>query len=536
MAQTRSLFSTRIRANVVKRIDVFDEPYGIVSSADGKHLFATLEYPGQVVRIATDSWTVDAEWDVGHMLRGIACGADQNSLFVTEYLTANLIQIDAVSGARIAEWPGSSTDNLCRQVVVHPSLSKAYLPHIRSKITAAHGNGSIFPYVAAVTTTQDDSSRRLRIPMDSFRGARVVANPWEVSLSPDGNRAYVIFAGTNDMYVAEVVNDDYQELTYAATVRLGSNPRATRVSHDGESLYIYNAMDFELVEYSTDTLNPVRKSVVTDSPLPDKVRLGKTLFYTALQPMSGRQWISCSSCHPDGDPDGRTWQQPEGLRQTQPLYGLAWTHPLHWSADRDEVQDFEHTIQGKLMQGRGLLRTKLPDALGENIGGRSEALDALAAYTNSHRFSLSPHAKHGLSDAAKRGQKLFHSERTKCADCHNGPFYTDSRPVDIESFVKHDVGTGNEDPSELMGPAYDTPTLLGIYRSGPYLHHGKAKTLRDVLTTQNANDLHGITSGLTEGEISDLVEFLKSLPFEDPVPAARETGLRRITMSSRTSE
>ena len=68
--------------------------------------------------------------------------------------------------------------------------------------------------------------------------------------------------------------------------------------------------------------------------------------------MSGRQWISCSSCHPDGDADGRTWQQPEGLRQTQPLFGLAWTHPLHWSADRDEVQDFEHTIQGKLMQGQ----------------------------------------------------------------------------------------------------------------------------------------------------------------------------------------
>ena len=102
---------------------------------------------------------------------------------------------------------------------MHPSLSKAYLPHIRSKITAAHGNGSIFPYVAAVTTTRDDTSRRLRIPMDSFRGARVVANPWEVALSPDGARAYVVFGGTNDMYVANIVDDDYQELTYAATVQ-----------------------------------------------------------------------------------------------------------------------------------------------------------------------------------------------------------------------------------------------------------------------------------------------------------------------------
>lgn len=32
----------------------------------------------------------------------------------------------------------------------------------------------------------------------------------------------------------------------------------------------------------------------------------------------------------------------------------------HWSADRDEVQDFEYTIQGKLRQGQGLLRGRLP--------------------------------------------------------------------------------------------------------------------------------------------------------------------------------
>ena len=32
------------------------------------------------------------------------------------------------------------------------------------------------------------------------------------------------------------------------------------------------------------------------------------------------------------------------------LFGVAHTHPLHWSADRDEVQDFEYTIRGRLMQ------------------------------------------------------------------------------------------------------------------------------------------------------------------------------------------
>ena len=55
-------------------------------------------------------------------------------------------------------------------------------------------------------------------------------------------------------------------------------------------------------------------------------------------------------CHPDGNADGRVWNQPEGLRKTTALFGMAHTHPLHYSADRDEVQDFEYTIRGRLMQ------------------------------------------------------------------------------------------------------------------------------------------------------------------------------------------
>ncbi|MEZ6130316.1 MAG: cytochrome D1 domain-containing protein [Planctomycetaceae bacterium] len=513
---------------IVRTIDVFDEPYGIVSSADGRFLYATLEYPGQVVRIDTTSWKIDAEWPVGRMPRGIALSPDQHSLFVTEYQTADLLQVDAQNGTVINTFPAASTDNIARQVTLHPTRPKAFLPHVRSRITAAHGNGSIFPYVGVVTLAGDNQGRRLRIPMDTFLGTRVVANPWEVVLSPDGKSAFVIFGATNDLYVANVENDDHQELTYAATLKVGRNPRAVRVTPDGKTLLVYNALDFELVAYNLPTLKEAARTIVTENPLSPELHLGKILFYTALQPMSGRQWISCSSCHIDGDADGRTWQQPEGLRQTQPLHGLAWTHPLHWSADRDEVQDFEHTIRGKLMQGNGLLKGALPDALGDHISGRSEMLDALAVYCNSHHFTLSPHAKGGLSEAAKRGQVLFHSAETKCASCHSGPLYSDSQPGDVSSFKTHDVGTGKDDPSELMSPAYDTPTLLGVYRSGPWLHHGKAATLRDVLTTQNRNDLHGTTSQLTDQQVDDLVEFLKALPFEDPEPEAMKVGLKMV--------
>ena len=64
--------------------------------------------------------------------------------------------------------------------------------------------------------------------------------------------------------------------------------------------------------------------------------------------------------------------------------------------------------------------------------------------------------------------------------------------------------------------AYDTPTLLDVYRNGPYLHDGRARTLHDVLVKCNASDKHGTTSHLKPNEIDDLIAFLKSLPFEPP--------------------
>jgi cytochrome c peroxidase len=142
---------------------------------------------------------------------------------------------------------------------------------------------------------------------------------------------------------------------------------------------------------------------------------------------------------------------------------------------------------------------------------------------------LSPHAKKGLSESALRGKDLFFSKETSCVQCHSGPFFTDSVPS--SSTTRHDVGTGpphNGDASERMGPAYDTPTLLGIYKTAPYLHDGKATSLDEVLTKYNPGDRHGKTSHLKPAQVKDLVEFLKALPYEDPEPKAKELGMKKV--------
>jgi YVTN family beta-propeller protein len=511
---------------VVEKLQVANEPYGIVATKDGTHGYVTHEYPGLVSEIDLKARKVLREMKAGDRVRGIALAADEKRVYVTEYHTASLHAVDLERGKVVDTWRGNEMDNLCRNVIVHPTRPKAYLSHIRSRVDQVNGNGSIFPHLTVMDlrAASETVKRRTSFAMDTYNGVYVVTNPWEAALSPDGKRLYTIYAGTNDLNVSDVIDDDYKEIQRVGrAVRVGQNPRAVRVSPDGKQVYIYNTLDFEVSVHDAQDMKVLGKVNACEPPKsPEWVR-GKILFNTALPPMTGRRWVACASCHPDGHSDGRVWQNPEGLRKTPSLFGCAHTHPLHWSADRDEVQDFEYTIRGKLMQGVGLLKGPLtpkvgfqPVELDEHLAGKSKDLDALAIYTNSFDFRLSPHipAPGKLSPAAERGKKLFFSDTVGCAKCHSGPYYTDSKLE--KPFNLHDVGTGDEDPTEKMGPKYDTPTLLGVYRTAPYLHHGKAKTLRDVLTTCNKEDKHGKTSHLSGEEIDELVEFLKLLPYETP--------------------
>ncbi|MFP6676219.1 MAG: hypothetical protein VB878_14140, partial [Pirellulaceae bacterium] len=285
---------------------VFDEPYGVVSNASGSTVYVTLDFPGQVIEIDTSSLEIKREFSVGNFIRGIAITGGDDRLLVTEFYTSNVKAIDLKSGDVVDQWQGASTDNLARQIVLNPKRPKAYLPHIRSRITAIHGSGSIFPYLTIVDTIAGEGKRRTRIPVDSAFSTPITSNPWEVTISADGRQLYVVFASTNDMFVCNVVDDDYREVSLRRQVRLGANPRAVRVSPDLSTVYVYEALDFNVAAYDTKSLRRIADIEVTDNPLDNEILVGKKLFYSALAPMASRRWIACSSCHPDGEPDGRT--------------------------------------------------------------------------------------------------------------------------------------------------------------------------------------------------------------------------------------
>jgi YVTN family beta-propeller protein len=536
--EDRLVFFDAENGQVIKKLPVADEPYGIIANKEGTRAWVTHEYPGSVSEIDLKEQKVIREFQIAPFIRGLALSRDESRLYVTQFYTADLIALDLSSGKVVDTWKSQSTDNLCRNVVLHPRRPKAYLSHIRSRVNVVDSSGSIFPHMSICDVVPPNGSkRRISIALDTYNAVHVVTNPWESAISPDGKRLYTIYAGTNDMNISEVIDDDYQEIRrVGSAISVGQNPRAIRLSPDGQTVYIYNALDFAVTMHRASDMRRLASVTVCQPPKsPEWVR-GKILFNSALPPLTSRHWIACSSCHPDGHTDGRVWQNPEGLRKTPAMFGLAHTHPLHWSADRDEVQDFEYTIRGRLMQGTGLLNGSLKPKLGfepteleENLAGRSPDLDALAIYCNSFDFTLSPHipAPGKLSPVAERGKQLFFSKEVNCARCHSGPYYTDSSLQ--KPFHLHDVGTGGDDPSEKIGPKYDTPTLLGVYRTPPYLHHGKAKTLRDVLTTCNKEDKHGKTSHLKPNEIDDLVEFLKSLPYEPPPDETPNTVNYRFT-------
>jgi len=216
-------------------------------------------------------------------------------------------------------------------------------------------------------------------------------------------------------------------------------------------------------------------------------RRGELLFNDAT--ICYQRWQSCASCHPDGRTDA-----------------------LNWDLMNDGVGNFKNT---KSM----LLAHETPPAMAEGVRATAgaavraglqnilfadrpeEESAAIDEYLRSLEPVPSPHLVGGrLSAAAERGKKLFESERIGCHKCHPAPLYTDLK--------MHDVGT--KSPYEYKD-AFDTTTLIEVWRTAPYLHDGRYRTMKEVFVQGKHGSSVGPVDELSEQEIDDLVEFALSL-------------------------
>jgi YVTN family beta-propeller protein len=337
-----------------------------------------------------------------------------------------------------------------------------------------------------------------------------VGLPWDVALARDDTELWVVNAASNDISVLDI--SDPTRPNRVAHITVGDNPRAIVLAPDGSRAYVNNALDGTVSVIDAASYAVTSIITVTEIPLPPALLNGKRIFHSSARPdLSQARWISCNTCHIEGEHDGRTWllqyigpvplgATPVITRNTTSLLGMIETYPLRWSAEWDESADSEFSIRFEQF-GAGLIAGQMHPTLGLPNQGRSYDLDCLATFID---HLTVPKRTHALTPAEQRGKAIFESVETGCATCHPAPRYTDLQV--------HNAGTADA-YGEWFGPLIDTPTLRFLYDSPPFLHDGSAATLLEVLTTANPDDQHGVTSHLTEEELADLIAFLLALPY-----------------------
>jgi cytochrome c peroxidase len=308
--------------------------------------------------------------------------------------------------------------------------------------------------------------------------------------------------------------------------------------------------------------------IPADNPsTPEKVRLGRYLFYDKRMSMNGS--TSCATCHRQelaftdgrGRAQGATGElHPRGALS---LVNVAWNAAFNWG-DRS-VHSLEEQALKPMMStnpvelGYGAIEATFlemartdptysvlfPAAFPEDGKPWTTAnvARALASFERTIVSRGSPWDRFhfdgdetAISDAAKRGEVLFFLDGgPSCFRCHGGFNFSERAARFHNTGLYYAYPPGGRGLYESSGRAEDmglfkAPTLRNIAITAPYMHDGSAATLSDVLD-HYASGGRTITSGalagvghdnplkdklihgfpLTAGNKADLIAFLESL-------------------------
>jgi hypothetical protein len=258
-----------------------------------------------------------------------------------------------------------------------------------------------------------------------------------------------------------------------------------------------NSQSVKMFRFTFERLEPlqpysgfsVERSIARLGPPPiwNIVRRGEALFHDGTY--CEQQWLSCASCHPDGRSDAINWDLlNDGMNNPKNTKSLLLSHKTPPCMASGVRENAEIAVRAGV---HSILFSRFP------IENDYCAIDE---YLKSMQPTLSPQLVNGqFSESARRGKLLFNDARTGCSHCHPEPYYTD--------LDQHNVGTREYDSWN----EYDTPSLVEVWRTAPYLHDGRYATIKELLVEGKHFAPDNRLEKLSEQEIDDLVEFVLSL-------------------------
>jgi len=529
------LYKLNAQGKLVGKVVTGHTPQAPVVGPGGT-VFVLNRFNNNVVAVEASTMTVKATIPVLREPQAAVLGAGGKLLFVANLLPCCRATDDVVSASisvidtatlkvvKNVSLPNGSTD--VRGIGSSPDGKFVYVTHTFGRYqlpTTQLERGWMNTAGLSVLNGETGDYVNTALLDDVDLGA---ANPWGVAVSPDGKNLLVAHAGTREVSVidreafharldlaakgekvtevtksaADVPNDLSFLVTIRHRVKLpGDGPRGVSVIGEAGYTALYFADELAVFKLNDAVSKPVVFALGPAVDLSkDRVRRGEMLWNDGS--MCFQQWQSCASCHPDGRVDGLNWDLVnDGIgnpKQTKSLVYCHLTPPTMVTGIRPDMQACNR---------KGLTHIQFV------VRPEEDAL-CLDAYVESLKPVPSPLLEKGtfgrlvLSDAAKRGEKVF--KKAGCAECHpsakSGPngerLFTNLKKYNLE------LGIGNEE-----GREFDTPTLIEVWRSAPYLYDGRALTMEELLTTCNPKDTHGTTKALKPGEIKDLAEYILSL-------------------------
>lgn len=510
-----------------------------VFSPDGRTLYFCLRFENQVVVWDVSNNRERRRIKVGREPVSVACTADGAYLLVSHHLpagaaTASVVAatigvVDLQSGSMISEVALPNGSGLVRDIRISPDGRHAAVAHNLAHYqlpttqldrgwmnTAAVSILDLGPRggVASVSSTTTASAAQpvvLEVTCVLDEMDKGAANPWAVGWSRDGQHLFVTHAGTHELSRINFTGllekmarmkagtgwDPIlpaEDFSFLLGLReriplAGRGPRSLAVGRTRVCIADYFSDMVESVGIAPGALAAVIKAPIRE-PF-GKFRAGEQYFNDATYCFQG--WQSCASCHSEqARVDGLNWDLlNDGIGNPKNSKTLLWSHRTPPAMSMGVRISAEVAVRAGIRH----ILFAIPD-------------EAVARPMDAWLGSLEPVpspmlVRGGLSAAARRGRDVFNRPLVGCAGCHKPGLFTDLQTYDVGT------GTGGASGAQVLG--FDTPTLVELWRTAPYLHDGSAADLRSVLTTHNVEDRHGHTSRLAEQELNDLIEYLLSL-------------------------